>query len=393
MEGIAKAHLQEYGASPAVVIEVPQVTTLLGAFSEYCHGYAIMGTNSHGLRVAMSPRQDSSVRVFNASSGTERKKFQLTAIRQRKEDKWGQVVKAVCQNIMAAGLGISGFDMTFKGQSAEADPPALTGALVVGMMMALNELYGLGCDKGEMIRLSYGANRFTDVYSSRLRDLITIFTAEPGKVIFFDLETYDYKFIDYAFTKGSGVGSFFIDCGLPSEELAEEVAFFRESCEEAREAGKSLASNGERIRDLSEWDIRHQHIPLSQDLRNAISFIVEESGYALKAADAIRSANPTAFGKLIAAEQRNLSELAGLTSPEVDWLVRRGVEVPGVKGITEISCGITGTLIALIDDGSEDGYLRQIEEYERIFGFKPLIREFVPSGSIKAVSIDDDPSI
>ena len=52
-----------------------------------------------------------------------------------------------------------------------------------------------------------------------------------------------------------------------------------------------------------------------------------------------------------------------------------------------------GTLIALIDDGSEDGYLRQIEEYERIFGFKPLIREFVPSGSIKVVSIDDDPSI
>ena len=50
-------------------------------------------------------------------------------------------------------------------------------------------------------------------------------------------------------------------------------------------------------------------------------------------------------------------------------------------------------LIALIDDGSEDGYLRQIEEYERIFGFKPLIREFVPSGSIKVVSIDDDPSI
>ena len=106
MDGIGKAHSQEYGVSPAVIVEVPQVTTILGAFSEFCQGYAIMGTNSHGLRVAMSPREDSSVRIFNASSGTERKKFQLTAIRQRKEDKWGQVVKAICQNMIAAGLGI-----------------------------------------------------------------------------------------------------------------------------------------------------------------------------------------------------------------------------------------------------------------------------------------------
>ena len=185
MDGIGKAHSQEYGVSPAVIVEVPQVTTILGAFSEFCQGYAIMGTNSHGLRVAMSPREDSSVRIFNASSGTERKKFQLTAIRQRKEDKWGQVVKAICQNMIAAGLGINGFDMTFKGQSADADSPTLTGALVSGMIMALNKLYNLGCDKSEMIRLAYGANRFATVYASRLRDLITIFTAEEGKVIFF----------------------------------------------------------------------------------------------------------------------------------------------------------------------------------------------------------------
>ncbi len=391
MDGIGKAHSQEYGVSPAVIVEVPQVTTILGAFSEFCQGYAIMGTNSHGLRVAMSPREDSSVRIFNASSGTERKKFQLTAIRQRKEDKWGQVVKAICQNMIAAGLGINGFDMTFKGQSADADSPTLTGALVSGMIMALNKLYNLGCDKSEMIRLAYGANRFATVYASRLRDLITIFTAEEGKVIFFDLETYNHKSIDYPFLKGRGAGSYFIDCGLPPEELAEEVEFFRESCGEAREAGKKLIANGGKLRDLSEWDIRHQHIPLSHDLRNALSFIVEESGYALKAYDAIKSGNSTAFGKLIAAEQRNLGELAGLTSPEVDWLVRRGVEVPGVKGITEISCGISGTLIALIDDDADDGYLKQIEEYERIFGFKPIIREFVPSGAIRIVSDDDSP--
>ena len=129
MDGIDKAHAEEYGAEPAVLVEVPQVTTLLGAFSEYCSGYAITSTNNHGLRVAITPRTDNLVRIFNASRG-ERKKFQLAVIRQRKEDKWAQIVKAVCQAVISAELPLPGFDMTFKGQSAVADNPSLTAALV-----------------------------------------------------------------------------------------------------------------------------------------------------------------------------------------------------------------------------------------------------------------------
>ena len=74
-------------------MEVPQVTTLLGAFAEYCSGYALMSTNDHGLRVALTRRDDNTVRVFNATKG-ERKKFQLSALKERKEDKWAQIVKA-----------------------------------------------------------------------------------------------------------------------------------------------------------------------------------------------------------------------------------------------------------------------------------------------------------
>ena len=66
--------------------------------------------------------------------------------------------------------------------------------------------------------------------------------------------------------------------------------------------------------------------------------------------------------------------------------MKRGIEAHGVKGITEISVGISGTLVALIDDGAEELYRKQLEEYERIFGFHPIMREYVPSGSIKVIS-------
>ena len=392
MEGTAKAHQGEYGVEPDVLVEVPQVTTLLGAFAEYCKGFSLTSTNSHGLRVALTRRDDNTVRIFNATRG-ERKKFQLSALKERKEDKWASIVKAVCQAVLSAELDISGFDMTFKGQSAVADAPSITAAIVAGMVYGLNSLYSLSLDANAMMRLGFSANRFTTKYGSRLRDLVTLFTAESGKVIFFDLESYDYSSYDYPFVADSGIGSYFIDCSLPEDELSGEVDIFRENCVKAVKMATPSLPFGEKLRSLSEWGIRHLHLPLPEDLKRALSFVAEDSAFAKKGLEAIKSGDATAFGKIMAAEQRNLSELADLTSPEVDWLVKRGFEAHGVKGITEISVGISGTMIALMEDDAVEQYKSQLEEYERIFGFHPIMREYVPSSGIRMVSLDEDPSL
>ena len=392
MDGTAKAHQGEYGVQPGVLVEVPQVTTLLGAFSEYCGGYALMSTNDHGLRVAISKRDDNTVRVFNATKG-ERKKFQLSALKERKEDKWASIVKAVCQVLLSAELPISGFDMTFKGQSASADAPSITAAIVSGMIYGLDSLYSLSLDANTMMRLSFGANRYTSKYGSRLRDLITLFTAEPGKIIFFDLESYAYDAYDYPFISENGIGSYFIDCALPEDELSSEVEIFRDSCVKAAKQTKDALPFGEKLKGLTERGIRHLHLPLAEDMKRTISFVVEDSAFARKGLDAIKSKDAMAFGKIFTAEQRNISELANLTSPEVDWLVKRGIEAAGVKGITEISVGITGTLVALIEKDAVEQYRSQLEEYERIFGFHPIMREYVPSAGLRIISEDEYSSL
>ena len=352
MDGTAKAHQGEYGVQPGVLVEVPQVTTLLGAFSEYCGGYALMSTNDHGLRVALSKREDNTVKVFNASKG-ERKKFQLSALKERKEDKWASIVKAVCQVLLSAEIPISGFDMTFKGQSAVADAPSITAAIVSGMIFGLNSLYSLFCD----------------------------------------LESYDYHSYEYPFVSESGIGSYFIDCALPEDELSSEVEIFREQCIKAAKLTKEAIGAGEKLKGLTERGIRHLHLPLAEDLKRTISFVVEDSAFACKGLDAINAKDATAFGKIFTAEQRNISELADLTSPEVDWLVKRGIEASGVKGVTEISVGISGTLVALIEKDAVDQYRAQLEEYERIFGFHPIMREYVPSGGLREISEDEYSSL
>ena len=295
--------------------------------------------------------------------------------------------------LISAEIPISGFDMTFKGQSASADAPSITAAIVSGMIYGLNSLDSLGLDANTMMRLSFGANRYISKYGSRLRDLITLFTAVPGRIIFFDLESYDYDSYSYPFTSGSGIGSYFIDCSLPEDELSAEVEIFRDNCTKAAKLTKEALSYGEKLKGLTERGIRHLHLPLSEDMKRTISFVVEDSAFARKGLDAIKAKDATAFGKIFTAEQRNISELADLTSPEVDWLVKRGIEAAGVKGITEISVGISGTLVALIEKDAVEQYSAQLEEYERIFGFHPIMREYVPSSGLRIIDADEYSSL
>ncbi len=390
MKGIVDVHKAEYGVAPDVVVEVPQVTTLLGAFSDFCSGYALMSTNTQGLRVAVSKRDDSQVRVLN-STKKEKKKFQLVGLRSRKEDRWCTPVKSVCQVLQAAELDVPGFDLTIKGQSAVADPPAITAAITSGLLFALNKLCGYDIEINRLVRLAYNSKRFSDVYKSRLRDLITIFSSEPGKMIRFDLETYEYTSFDYPFIPERGYGSWFIDCALPAYELAEEVAIFRVEADKAFSALRE-SSKGAKLRTVTRKEIIENNA-LQEDWKRIISFVIEDSMAADKGYEALLAGDSAQLGKILSIEQRNISQQAGLTSPEVDWLVKRGSEMSSVCGVTEISVGITGTLVALIENGKEEEFKEKLEEYERIFGFRPTMREYIPSGSIRIIPEDEYPFI
>ena len=121
--------------------------------------------------------------------------------------------------------------------------------------------------------------------------------------------------------------------------------------------------------------------------------MIGDSAAAVKGYEHLLSGDARQLGKVLSEEQRNISHLAGLTSPEVDWLVKRGNESDSIMGVTEISVGITGTLVALMDRGKEQELGEKLEEYERIFGFKPLMREYTPSGSIRIIPHDEYPLI
>ncbi len=388
MNDIGKYHQKEYDTAPSVIIEAPQVMTLLGGFSDCVKGYCLMSTNDYGMRIAISKRDDNTVKIQNITK-QDKKKFLISNIKYRKEDRWANAAKAILFELVLSGYELTGMNITVKGPSAIGDNASFSASIFAGLLVGVNKLFDLNLDADMMLKLAFNANRFSELFQARLRDLISIFTSRKGNLIFFDLESYDYKIIEYPFSSLPELKSILISTSLPYSVLTPEMEEFRVSVNSVLQEVKNRLPKGFKIRELTEHQIR-QELRLKPELeRRQLMYVVEESMLAKSAYDAIINKDYESFGKLMNTEQKNLFTKAELTSPEIDWIVRKASEINGVFGLCQVFVGLAGTLISLIDSSLDFSYTSRLEEYERIFGFHATIRPYIPSGGVRLVEDED----
>ena len=124
-----------------MTVRVPDVTTVLGLFSQYCSGRTLCCTNGNSLSVAVSPSPDGIVHMFNTLSN-DRKKFSLNALKLRKEDKWGNYVKGVYYMLSGMGISAGAVNISFSGPVLRNANSPLAAAVSVGVCLALRQLFG-----------------------------------------------------------------------------------------------------------------------------------------------------------------------------------------------------------------------------------------------------------
>lgn len=139
------------------------------------------------------------------------------------------------------------------------------------------------------------------------------------------------------------------------------------------------------IRTMTEKEARTMTSRFPDQERRCLTHLVVENECSTKAASSIIKGDRNSFGRVLFMLQRSVVENAELTSPELDWIWRRGQECDGVLGLGSIGVGIAGSFLAVVDGRASNLYARKEEEYERIFGFRSSIRPFVPLNSPRAV--------
>jgi galactokinase len=153
--------------------------------------------------------------------------------------------------------------------------------------------------------------------------------------------------------------------------------------------GLELLSNkklGVSLRDFAAVDLMEFMGNLPEEIRRRSLHIVEELRRVKDADDSLRRADFSAFTKIINQSHESLRDLYEVSCPEIDWLVKRAQELDGVLASRMTGQGFGGCTYTFIREDIIGDYKKRLDDYERIFGFHPILNEMNLASGCRIIS-------
>lgn len=371
-------HYSEYQQTPQVVVRVPGIVKLLGAFAENYKGFALCAADSRELKVTVSFRADSQIKVFNAVLN-DRKHFSSTAIKFRKEDRWSNYVKGIIFELSTM-LTPKGMNITLDGTLLKDENKIICPAIALGVGIAVCRISGVDISRKRLLNDVYNAcNRFCGERVEYMT-ILTMMNAKENSFIFFNNQEANYSYIENTF-KDSGYKLFLIDSKIPPAALNDELDLVSDTIIEAMEHLRK-GYNQSSFRNLSLSDLEDRINPMPEDSRRVCSYLLEEYKSTSTVDKCLKNREFDQLGRSFTRVEKGIRNNLELTCPELDWLIKRCSEISSCAGACVVFTGRGGVIAAIVKEGGAEQIQSRLEEYERIFGFRPTFLEFIPKGSL-----------
>ena len=380
MNGIASLHETEYLEPPTVVTSAPGVANLMGAHTEATEGLVLLFGLNHRATVAISLRNDTSLRFF-APDLKERKRACIATIRYRKEDRFGNLAKGVISRFQSLGAGIRGVNVTITSDVPVGIGLAGSQAITTALTLGLAEAYGFSIDGVLAAQIAHHAEHSFIGAAVGLSSFLAASLSRNGSVMLIDTHKLDWSHIPFDLNGHSLVG---INTKAPSpstpEESAERIADC-ELCLNVLTGGKHATS----LQDVSMQELYASLGLFPEQARRHCLHVVGENERVLKMVDALHRRDFEQIGRLLHQSHESLWDLYEVSTPEVDWLVRHAGEINGVYGARLAGGSMSSCALAIVSRDAVEMLRERLHEYERIFGFHT---DLVPCGMDDGVRID-----
>ncbi len=372
MKKIVKFHVDEYGDEPQACALSPGRFHLLGEHTWFAQGSTLSLAIDHYLYACASKRTDNNFRLFSISLN-ERKKISSSGLRYKKEDRWANSVKAVIAAFNDFGYTISGLNFSILSEIPADAGLGTPNALKTVTALILRKLFAPKLSKVDLLDiLEYANTKHLNSYPHRADILCTLF-AKSNSCVSIDHREKNAEVHEFPI-KGHTI--FLTDSRVPRTRAREELGNRLEECIEAYELVKKQPDIPKDMTLLTEQMLEEIEIP--ESVRRRVTYIIRESLSVDEALDALRRKDNMMLSRILNRSHDGLRDRFEISCPELDWIVKRSLEF-AEHSHSDIICsrmtgkGFGGCAYSIIKNEHADEYIEKMEEYERIFGFKPLV--------------------
>ena len=357
------------GDGDVTVTKASGRVNLIGEHTDYNDGYVMPVPLDMHVWVAGRRREDSLVRVYAADYG-EWAEFDLRAMEYDVEHLWVNYPQGIAWALAKDGHELLGADLVISGDVPIGAGLSSSAALEVASIRMFGELSGLQLDPVEVAYTGKRAeNDFVGVQSG-IMDQFVASLGVPGKALFIDCRTDEYRRIPLP----SGVQVIVVDTTVKRELASSAYNERRAQCEEGVRLLSESLKGVRALRDVSIEDLERLGASLPDLILRRSRHVVEENARVQDAVKALEAGDADKLGVLMDASHESLRTDYEVSSDELDALVDAAHEIPGTLGARMTGAGFGGCTVNLIKEEKVELFIDRIKEsYLRSTGLDAVV--------------------
>lgn len=358
-----------FGATHERTFFAPGRINLIGEHTDYNGGHVFPCAITFGTYGLVRKREDDLIRVYSLNfEDVGVVTFPLTDDVYTVAHDWANYVKGVVALLKRDGHEIGGFDFLLAGNIPNGAGLSSSASLELVTAFMINDVYRLGLDKLDLVRLGQRVeNDFIGV-NSGIMDQFAIGMGKADHAILLDCDTLHH---DYAPIKLDGYDIVIMNTNKRRELADSKYNERRAECDRSLELLKphfAIAALGQLSVAEFETVSRLLPDPLQKRARHAIS----ENERTKLAFTALEEGRLEAFGELMNASHASLRDDYEVTGVELDTLVAATQQCDGVIGARMTGAGFGGCAIAIVEKSATEAVIQAVSTaYEAEIGYVP----------------------
>jgi len=361
-EQLRETFISLYGESDSEIQTFfsPGRVNLIGEHTDYNGGYVFPCALSFGTYLLIR-KNDSRLARFATTNFDHRSEVKLDEPFEKEGKSWINYPVGVLNEMRKAAKEIEGVDLLFSGDIPNGAGLSSSASLEMVTAYAMNELFGFGMDRWDLVKLSQKAENLFVGVNCGIMDQFASGMGAADHALFLNCDTLHYERVPL---KLDGMKIIIANTnkrrGLADSKYNER----RAQCESAVEAIRS-EKNIKHLSDLNMDEFHNlSHLISDVDQKRRAKHVISENHRTLTAIEALNQGDIDTFGMLMNQSHDSLRDDYEVTGKELDCLVDEARKIKGTLGSRMTGAGFGGCTVSIVKTDFVEEFIREVgKEY------------------------------
>jgi galactokinase len=358
---------QTFGDEPPRHFQAPGRVNLIGEHTDYNDGFVLPCAIDYQTIVAVTPRDDMTVRVVAVDYSNEQDEFSLDCdIESHSTQMWSNYVRGVIKHLQLRGHIFKGANLAIAGNVPQGAGLSSSASLEVVIGETFRGLYNLSLTKAEVALNGQEAeNQFVGCQCGIMDQMVSA-CGSKFNALLLDCRSLETKLISMP----KNLAVMIINSNVKRGLVDSEYNTRRLQCEEA---ARTLGLKA--LRDISLAKLQSNKDRLPEVVYRRAHHVVSDSERTVLAAQALRKNDVVQLSRLMAESHISMRDDFEITVPPIDFIVKILTEYLGDNGgVRMTGGGFGGCMVALMPHEMVEGAKELIaESYQEETGYKETI--------------------